>query len=287
MVALTSQRKLAQPSEVKPERSQPPTFDEATAFLLQLLRQIVHTQRRGLDDGYDIRVASIVTQWTASRQLFDDDNGSNLSRRTNAIFLDSAWDLCRRSLLRPSVLNSGADGDSNGLGYSLTIHGEAWLASAEDGDCITLQPDTLSRAFSRFRTRFGEGFYQRSQEAIKCRNADAWLAACAMVGAAAESILFATAIAKTRDEGRVTRAYISSRSPKRLPDIVVAKAPARLARPFRAGMGLISYWRDIDGHGQMAPVSALEADQAIRRLLTLSQFCYENWDELTCYSPSR
>jgi hypothetical protein len=108
-----------------------------------------------------------------------------------------------------------------------------------------------------------------------------------MVGAAAESILLAAAIAKTRDEGRVMRAYISSRSPKRLPDIVVGQAPARLARAFRSGMGLISYWRDVDGHAQMSAVSALETEQAIHRLLMLAQFCHENWDELTCYSPSR
>jgi hypothetical protein len=68
------------------------------------------------------------------------------------------------------------------------MHGEAWLGFAADGDFITLQPDALSTMFGKFRTRLGEGYYQRSQEAIKCRNADAWLAACAMVGAAVESI---------------------------------------------------------------------------------------------------
>jgi hypothetical protein len=287
MVAINSQRKPAQLSEVRQESSQSPTFDEATAFLLQSLRQIISARQRGSEDGCDIQVASVASEWADSRHLLDVESRSNLSRRINAMFLDAAWELCRRGLLRPGALLSGLKGISDDTGYSLTTHGEAWLTFAADGDWITLQPDTLSNVFGKYRTRLGEGYYQRSQEAIRCRNADAWLAACAMVGAAAESILLAAAIAKTRDEGRVMRAYISSRSPKRLPDIVVGQAPAHLARAFRSGMGLISYWRDVDVHAQMSAVSALETEQAIHRLLMLAQFCHENWDELTCYSPSR
>jgi hypothetical protein len=53
-----------------------------------------------------------------------------------------------------------------------------------------------------------------------------------------------------------------------------------VARPLTSGMALLSYWRDTAGHGQLACIAAPEADQALRELLSLSQFAADNWDDI-------
>ena len=148
-----------------------------------------------------------------------------------------------------------------------------------------MQPGALARAFEPFQSRFGAGYHQRTQEAIKCRNAEAWLAACAMVGAAAESILLAVAIVKAGDEAQILKTYMASNGRKKTMDSMVGQAPDNIARPFRSGMNLLSYWRDNAGHGQAPSISSPEADQALRELLTLSQFSSDNWDDLTRTAP--
>jgi hypothetical protein len=102
-----------------------------------------------------------------------------------------------------------------------------------------------------------------------------------MVGAAAESILLAIAIAKTGDESLITREYLAKNGRKTVTDRVIGQAPSHLARPFNSGMQLLGYWRDSAGHGRFAPISSAEADQALRELLVLSQFASDNWGQLT------
>jgi hypothetical protein len=70
---------------------------------------------------------------------------------------------------------------------------------------VLAQPGSLAVTLSGYRGRYGDGFHQRSQEAIKCRNAEAWLGCCAMTGAAAESVLLALAIAKAGNEEDVLK----------------------------------------------------------------------------------
>jgi hypothetical protein len=143
-----------------------------------------------------------------------------------------------------------------------------------------MQPGTLSRALAAFRTQFGDAFEQRSQEALRCREADAWLATCAMCGAAAESILLALAVAKTSDEEAVFKEYRTATGRKKTIDGLVGKQPDNLQRPFRSLMGILSYWRDDAGHGMASPISAPEAEEALRQLLMLAQFAAKHWKEL-------
>ncbi len=102
-----------------------------------------------------------------------------------------------------------------------------------------------------------------------------------MVGAAAESILLAAAVEKVGDEDSVLKEYKASKGRKKITDLVIGQAPGNIARPFRSGMALLSYWRDTAGHGEIAPISSPEADQALRELLALSHFSSDNWAELT------
>jgi len=46
-------------------------------------------------------------------------------------------------------------------------------------------------------------------------------------------------------------------------------------------MAILSYWRDDAAHGVASPISASEAEEALRQLLLLAQFAAQYWKELT------
>ncbi len=60
-----------------------------------------------------------------------------------------------------------------------------------------------------YTEKFGAGFNQRAQEAIRCYGAHAYLACCTMYGAATESIFLRTAI-EFKNEEDVMKLYISA-----------------------------------------------------------------------------
>jgi hypothetical protein len=207
-------------------------------------------------------------------------NLDRAAQEVSGIFFEAAWELCRRGLLRPGVRVMSTQAVTDGGGYSLTSYGASWLQEAEDSQFITLQPGALAAVFAGFRDRFGDGYHQRTQEALRCRSTEAWLATCAMAGAAAESILLALAVAKTGNEDSVLRSYMGRDGRKAVLNTVSAQAPREIAQGLQSGMTLLSYWRDCNGHGQAVAVTAPEAEQALRELLSLSQFAADHWDEI-------
>ena len=256
------------------------TLDDAIAFTLDLLRQTRRSSRAGSHYGYDVYNPTVAREWAASKTK-DPQEWDKAADAVSGVFLDAMWELCRRGVLRPGVRDHNGQMVGDALGYSLTSHGRTWLTEADESHFILLQPGSLAAAFDRFGERFGPGYRQRTQEAVRCRAVEAWLAACAMVGAAAESILLALAIAKTGDEERVMSAYTARDGRRSILNQVTGKAPGHITRPLTSGMQLLSYWRDSAGHGQVAPISSAEADQSLRELLSLSQTTFRDWDELT------
>jgi hypothetical protein len=132
-----------------------------------------------------------------------------------------------------------------------------------------------------YRQRFGNGFYQRAQEAIKCRNAEAWLACCAMTGAAAESVLLALAIAKTDDEAHVLRTYRQSNGRQRVLNLIVGQVPQPRRDTLTIFSNIISMWRDEAAHGQVTLLGTANADEALRQLLHMCQWVEREWVTLT------
>jgi hypothetical protein len=142
-------------------------------------------------------------------------------------------------------------------------------------------PGALSAALTGYRQRFGNGFYQRAQEAIKCRNAEAWLACCAMTGAAAESVLLALAIAKTGDEAHVLRTYRQSNGRQRVLNLIVGQVPQPRRDTLTIFSNIISMWRDEAAHGQVTLLGTANADEALRQLLHMCQWVEREWVTLT------
>ena len=169
------------------------------------------------------------------------------------IFVDAAWELCRRGIIRPGVHNHAAQSTpegSGGSGYSITSFGHQWLKEEDKDVFIPTEPERFAQMIEPFRKRFGAGFHERAQEAIRCYDAHAYLACCTMCGAAAESILLATAISMSGKEDEVLKTYTTASGRKRIESIVVGQANEHIKREFQGLTQLLKYWRDEAAHGK-------------------------------------
>jgi hypothetical protein len=116
---------------------------------------------------------------------------------------------------------------------------------------------------------------------VTCHRFGAYLACCAMCGAAAESILLAVAIAKSGDERATLTMYRAANGRRKVIDRVVGQARPTIAEPFRSATGLLAFWRDEAAHGPASTISEIEAHEALARLLRFAQFANDNWGEIT------
>ncbi len=249
-------------------------LDDAIAALIDLLQkgQAGHY-------GYELytrRGAEVMAQ----RLRPDDPFRDELIRDLSPVFYEAAWELCRRGIVRPGVTRTGEQAVEEG-GYSLTAAGRAALPNLDAASLLIFQPGALAATFTGYRGRFGDSFYQRALEAIKCRNAEAWLACCAMAGAAGEAILLALAIAKTNDELMVLRTYGYASGWRQVLNMIVGQADQARRDTLTTFTGIISLWRDEAAHGRASPLGTANADEALRQLLHMSQWVDREWAALT------
>jgi hypothetical protein len=102
-----------------------------------------------------------------------------------------------------------------------------------------------------------------------------------MCGAAAESILLATAIAKEGDEDGVLKIYATANGRVRLEGMIVGKANDHVKREFKGLTELLKYWRDEASHGKPSNISDNEAYTSLAMLLRYAAFVNGIWDSLT------
>jgi len=139
----------------------------------------------------------------------------------------------------------------------------------------------MSEMFAAFAPKYGPGFSQRADEAIRCHRTSNYLASCVMAGAAAESILLAVAIAKVGNETKVLKDYASAGGRNRITKMVVAGLAGSLGRSFEAALQVLHYWRDDAAHGMATTIVEVEAYASLTQLLRLAQFCSDRWTDLT------
>jgi hypothetical protein len=257
-----------------------PAQDDFIAFALELFRTS-HKPHYG-DRGCDFYAQSVAHAWCRQHEgARPGEPGGERENQIVAVAMEAAWELVRRGFLRPGGRSYPDGNAADPARFCLTERGRDWLARADESHFIVMQPGALARALAAFQKQFGDGFEQRSQEALRCREADAWLATCSMCGAAAESILLSLAIAKTGDAEPVLKEYRTAAGRKKTIDALVGKQPDNLQRPFRSLMSILSYWRDDAAHGMASPISAPETEEALRQLLMLAQFSAKHWKDLT------
>jgi hypothetical protein len=230
--------------------------------------------------GNDVWVPAIVQEFWRSRLPIGTDPSDEHYRP----FYDAAWELCRLGVLRPGMHAPKGQGQIgggvySGDGYSITEFGANWLI--DPSLHVSLDPSRLSEIFTSLSKRFGTGFLQRATEAVRCHRTTNYLAACAMSGAAAESILIALASAKSKDEAKVLADYGRAQGRLTVTRIVTTGISGGLRSQFEAALGVLHYWRDSAAHGKATSISEVEAYAALTQLLRLAQFSQDNWVELT------
>lgn len=256
------------------------TQEDATNLLLQWLRNPNHGGWGAY--GYDIYLPALIRTHLQSIGVQRQEEEKQL-RLMMPSFYAAAWDLCRRGILRPGVHSYDAQATTDGSagnGYSITPFGNAWLAEAEKDDYVPTEPGRFAEMLKPFQQRFGSGFYERSQEAVRCYGAHAYLACCAMCGAATESIMLSTAIAKKGEE-QVLKIYVAANGRSKVENMIVGQAKDYIQKEYRGYVSLLKYWRDESAHGKRQGISDNEAYTSLALLLRFAHFVDDNWDELT------
>jgi hypothetical protein len=261
---------------------QGPHPDDAFAFVVDKLRSNPNGFGSGNNATYDVWMPSLVWQYlpTIGYPLNRQGEYQQDSELEDVwrVFYDAAWRLCRLGVLRPTVSwaqYSGAGMPAAGNGYSYTSQGGAWLKTS-DLLFIPSDPTRYLALLSKEAERLGQGFAQRAHEAAACHQTGNHLACCAMCGAAAESAILRSAIAKVGDEDKVLKEYLRPGGRRRVMEMVFANSPSGLQEKFiNSAANLLFYWRDESAHGQISTVSEIEAFHSLTTLVRFAQFLFE------------
>jgi len=135
--------------------------------------------------------------------------------------------------------------------------------------------------FGEAGLRFGPGFVERAQEAVAAYNAVAYMACCAMCGAAAESIILALAVEKKGAEKPILDMYATAQGRGRVESFLLAGQSEPVRQEVQRYTMLLKYWRDSSAHGKAARIQEPEAYQSLALLLRFTLFARDRWDELT------
>jgi hypothetical protein len=262
--------------------------EDAFEFLVTYLAQIPNTigQRSQPEQrpyGGEVWLPTIAAKFWASRNVVVGDLSHSDAEPYVVPFYDAAWELCRIGVLRPgqfAPLGRSISGDFKGDGYSITTFGRNWIKKAERPLTPT-DPSRFAQVIAPFRKHFGEGFEQRALEAVGCYRTANYLSCCVMAGAAAESILLATAVARIGSEEEVLKDYRGASGRRKVSNSVLQGLKPGVTAPFQIGMDLLSFWRDEAAHGVRSNITEIEAYTSLGRLLRFAQSTADDWDALT------
>lgn len=256
------------------------TQEDATKLFIGWLRNPQYNSHTRY--GYDIYLPSLIRVYLEQKRIDHLEIDKHLAK-LSPLFYNAAWEFSRRGVIRPGVAEYGAqetpDG-SAGNGYSITLFGSQWLEEDANDDFVPTEPERFAQMLEPYKEKFGTNFHQRAQEAIRCYGAHAYLACCAMCGAAAESILLATAINKTKDEPSILKAYYSKSGRQQLENLLLGQADKQLKEEFKGYHSLLKYWRDESAHGYISKINENEAYTAIAMILRFAMFINNRWGDL-------
>ena len=256
------------------------TLEDATKLIVSFLRNPDHGGASRY--GYDIYLPSSMHVYLGKQNQGMFDAQTEFTKLSPIIYA-AAWELCRRGIIRPGVNRHGAqatDDGQGGNGYSITPFGKKWLEERAKDDFVPTEPERFGEMLAPYSRRFGPGFQERAQQAIRCYGAHAYLACCAMCGAAAESILLTTAIAKSKNEEEVLKIYGSANGRHKIENLIVGKIKDPLQREYRSYTNLLKYWRDESAHGRPSKIIENEAYTSLALLLRFAMLVNDNWEEL-------
>jgi hypothetical protein len=168
-------------------------------------------------------------------------------------------------------------------GFSLTEVGRQWISKYDQEVPFPVDPGRFATLLISYGNRFGPAFKQRITEANGCYRTLNYFAACAMAGAACESILLTVGTAKIGE--KALRTYTGRDGRRLLIKEITANLSSSLKQPIETAASILSYWRDDAAHGYVTEITEFSAHDALSRLLRFAQFVDRNWDPLTVNSP--
>lgn len=229
--------------------------------------------------GYEIYLPSLAfIHLTQNHQISDQTSQVSIFKKHSGKFYSSAWELCRRGILRPGLTSyqeQSTDDGASGNGYSITDYGRTWLQETNHEDFIPTEPETFGKMIARYNI-FGPGFHQRSQEAIRCYGAHAYLACCAMSGAASESIVLNLAIQKNGDEEKILKLYTNRDGRKKIEQLLMTGQSQFINDNILTFCSLLKYCRDEAAHGSNSSINEEVAFHSLAVLLRMARFCSEH-----------
>ena len=255
-----------------------PTEEDALNFIVRALRDPKENFGNYGCDVYMPLIFNLYLKTVCGHQEYHIEAGYE---QIAPPFYAAAWDLCRRGVLRPGV-STHSNYEQGGFvnGYSMTPAGKKWLKDATQYDSLPIEPGRFSKLLDGFTARFDEGYGERSQEALRCYKAFAYLGCCAMCGAAAESILLDVAIAKDGDQDKIEKLYSSGDGRRAIENLIFGPQPENVQAECRGYLSLLKYWGNLTPHGKASGITEVEAYTALMLLLRLAQFANDRWDEL-------
>jgi hypothetical protein len=270
----------------------PISIDDAIALIVKKLRtapQLSPTyvpNARNQSYWADLLVTSVLRDWWFSESEHVGKNPMPDPGETDyAPFHDAAWELARRGVLRPGPafpgLSVGLRTSVEADGFALTTTGRDWITKYDQQGPFPLDPGRFSILVDPYADRFGSAFIQRVTEAAGCYRSLNYLAACAMAGAACETILLTIAIQRTKDEEKAVKIYRSRDGRRTLINLITTNLKPHMKQAIETATSLLSYWRDAAAHGHATEISEFAAHDALSRLLRFAQFVNENWSDLT------
>lgn len=253
------------------------TLENATQILIEFLKNPDHGNSSKY--GYDIYLPTLVRNY-----LQKQNNHTESFENLSPTFYAAAWELCRKGIIRPGVRKHGlqaTDDGQAGNGYSITPFGKQWVEEINKNELIPTEPGRIAEILASRTNRFGPGFHERSQQAVRCYQTTAYLACCAMCGAATESIILAATIEKIKNENEVLKQYSSASGRKKIENLLIGNASQYLQANYKAHSDLLKYWRDEAAHGRSSNIDEGEAYISIVSLLKFAIFIDNSWEELT------
>lgn len=198
-------------------------------------------------------------------------------------YLDATWGLVRRGVLRPTPVGDQMNASRVNTIFAVTGYGRMWLERV--GDIIPADTGRLGQMLAARGTHLGAGYRARSQEAVQCYHAQAYLACCAMCGAAAESITLALAVARAaaagQAESEVLAEYRQARGRTVIQNRLTTRRNDYVKRELETFLRLLNYWRDEAAHGAESALTDDEAHTALLLLLSYAIFADTRWSDLT------
>jgi hypothetical protein len=217
--------------------------EDAIQYVIRYLREDRKSQYGSY--GYQIYIQNVARDYLIDAGVPQHEVEGQLHTRRDELagaFFAAGWELSRRGILRPGIRTFGVQSTPDGAsghGYSLTPYGQRWLADNEAPD-VPLDAGRLARMLGEAGARCGSGFLERADQAVKSYFGLAYLACCAMCGAAAESVLLALATAKSDDADKTLKTYSTGGGRGRIETELLRGQPEPVQREFHTATSICS-----------------------------------------------